>query len=377
MLDLKAQYQNLKEELGNAVIKVLESQHFILGPEVEALEKEIGAYSQSKFGIGVSSGTDALLVSLMALDIKSGDEVITTDYSFFATAGVIARLGARPVFVDIEPETYNLDPDQVEKKITKKTRALIPVHLYGQCADMDSLFQIAQKYELAIIEDAAQALGAEYKKQRAGSMGIMGCFSFFPSKNLGGAGDGGMVVTHDAKIAERLAILRNHGAHPKYYHKIIGGNFRLDALQAAILRVKLKYLEAWTIKRQQNGENYRKLFQDYGLTDRIKLPIEKKDQRHIYNQFVIASEDRDRLKGFLVQKNIGTEIYYPVPFHAQQCFHYLRNDPKQFPQSISASKTTLALPIYPELTFDQQRYVVEMIQSFYQDFDRAIKRSES
>ena len=361
LLDLQAQYRAIRDEIHTAIGLVLESQHFILGPEVQALEREIAEYSQCRFGVGVSSGTDALLIALMALDIQPGDEVITTPYTFFATAGVIHRLGAKPVFVDIEPDTYNIDPARIEAAVTPKTKAIIPVHLYGQCAEMDPILDIARRHNLFVIEDAAQAIGAEYQGRRAGSMGTIGCFSFFPSKNLGGYGDGGMVVTQDESLAERLKMLRVHGSKPKYYHSLVGGNFRLDALQAAIVRVKLRHLDEWTAARQRNARTYDALFEEAGLAGtKIKLPAVKQN-RHIFNQYVIQVENRDALMAHLKQNGIGTEIYYPVPMHLQKCFARLGYSGGSLPVSEHAANTTLALPIYPELTAEQQEMVVKRI----------------
>lgn len=337
LLDLKAQYANIKDEVTEAINRVVESQYLILGPEVQAFEEEIAAYSQCEHAIGVSSGTDALLISLMAIGIQPGDEIITTPYTFFATAGSIARLCARPVFVDIDPLTYNVDPTKIEAAITPHTKAIIPVHLYGQMADMDPIMEIAEKHGLYVIEDAAQAIGAEYKGKRAGSIGHLGCFSFFPSKNLGGFGDGGMVVSNDLELADRVRLLRNHGYRPKYYNKIVGGNFRLDALQAAVLRVKLKHLDNWTEKRQKNAENYRRLFRETDLISSenlVKLPYDTGWGRHIYNQFVIRVSKRDELKTYLKEKGIGCEVYYPVPLHLQECFADLGYKKGGFPNSV-------------------------------------------
>jgi len=384
LLDLKSQYQSIKEEIAEVLLSVAESQQFILGPEVKRLEQGVAQYCGTKFGVGVSSGTDALLVALMALDIKAGDEVITSPYSFFATAGVIARLGAKPVFADIDPVTYNIDPDCIKKVISQKTKAIIPVHLYGQCAEMQPILDIANEYGLSVIEDAAQAIGSQYRDgRRAGSMGLMGCFSFFPSKNLGGFGDGGMVVTNDAALAEKLKVLRVHGSQPKYYHKIIGGNFRLDTIQAAVLWVKMKYLDDWTRKRQQNAERYTQLFQEFGLSEgvgrqefsesnRVILPepVYKNSDLshyHIYNQYVIRVKERDRVREHLKAHKIGTEVYYPVPFHLQECFAYLKYRDGDFPRSERASKESLALPIYPELSVEQQEYVVETLAEFLKE----------
>ncbi|WP_129670627.1 DegT/DnrJ/EryC1/StrS aminotransferase family protein [Candidatus Chloroploca sp. Khr17] len=362
LLDLKAQYATLREEIAAAIERIIESQQFILGPEVEAFEQEIAAYSQCAYGIGVSSGTDALLVALMAIDLQPGDEVITTPYTFFATAGSIARLGGQPVFVDIDPLTYNIDPAGIEAAITPRTRAIMPVHLFGQMADMEPIMGLAEYHGLYVIEDAAQAIGAEYKSRRAGSIGHMGCFSFFPSKNLGGFGDGGMVTTNDPKLAERIRLLRGHGAHPKYYHRLIGGNFRLDALQAAVLRVKLAYLDQWTAARQQNAERYHQLFSAAGAN--IGLPQDAGYGRHIYNQFVIRSERRDDLMAHLKAHQIGCEIYYPVPIHLQECFASLGYEVGSFPASEDAAEETLAIPVYPELGQDQQARIVDTIQTW-------------
>ena len=379
LLDLKAQYAPLREEIREAIDRVADAQYFILGPEVEALEKEIAAYSQCEFGIGMSSGSDALLVALMAIDLKPGDEVITSTYTFFATAGAVARLNAKPVFVDIDPLTYNIDAQQVAAAITDRTRAIIPVHLYGQVADMDPIMEIARAHKLYVIEDAAQAIGAEAHGRRAGSIGDLGCFSFFPSKNLGGFGDGGMITTNDAELAKKIKLLRNHGYSPKYYNKVVGGNFRLDAIQAAILRVKLKYLDQWTEGRQRNAATYRRLFEEAELGLKpstiagkplsefsgVVLPEESSDSRHIYNQFVIRSGHRDELMKHLKDRKIGTEIYYPVPMHVQECFADLDYHTGDFPLSESAAAETLALPIYPELTEEMLATVVDAIADFY------------
>jgi dTDP-4-amino-4,6-dideoxygalactose transaminase len=370
LLDLKAQYTAIRDELREAIDRVAESQHFILGPEVEGLEREVADYSQCAHGIGVSSGSDALLVTLMAIGVKPGDEVITTPYTFFATAGAVARLGARPVFVDIDPLTYNIDPGKVEAAVTERTRAIIPVHLYGQMADMDPIMETAARHNLYVIEDAAQAIGSEYKGRRAGSIGHFGCFSFFPSKNLGGFGDGGMVTANDVEVADRVKLLRNHGYSPKYYNKVIGGNFRLDAIQAAVLRVKLKYLDSWTEARQKNAARYRSLFISAGLsvasgsndmTDGVVLPTEAAERRHIYNQFVIRSSRRDALMKHLRERKIGSEIYYPVPMHLQECFTELGYMEGDFPISECAARETLALPIYPELSETMIKAVIEAI----------------
>jgi dTDP-4-amino-4,6-dideoxygalactose transaminase len=361
LLDLKAQYATIKAEVDKAVAEVLESQYFILGPKVEQCEKSIAAYSNCSYAIGVSSGSDALLACLMAENIGAGDEVITTPYSFFATAGAIARLGAVPVFVDIDPATYNIDPLQIRSRITPRTRAIIPVHLYGQMADMDPIMRVADEHGFVVIEDAAQAIGAEYKGRRAGSIGQYGCFSFFPSKNLGGAGDGGMIVTNDAQRAERLRCLRSHGSKPKYYHKIVGGNFRLDAIQAAVVSAKLPHLDDWTSARQRNAQRYDRLFEEAGSS--IELPAVHTD-RHIFNQYVVQLSSRDELQAYLKQKGIGTEVYYPVPLHLQECFAYLGYQNGAFPASERAAKETLALPISPEVTDSQARFVVDCVGEF-------------
>lgn len=372
MLDLKAQYQTIKDECLKVTQEIYESQHFILGPHVEKLEKEIADYCATKYAVGVSSGTDALLLSLMAANIGHGDRVITTPYTFFATAGAVSRVGAIPVFVDIEPETYNISPSGIDvlikkmpEEVRKTLKAIIPVHLYGQCADMDQITAIARENDLLVIEDAAQAIGSEFKKKRAGSMGDFGCFSFFPSKNLGGFGDGGIVTTNSKDLYENLKILRVHGGQPKYYHSRIGGNFRLDALQAGIVSVKLKYLDQWTKARQENAEKYRSGFKDAGLSHLVAAPVQK-ENRHIYNQFIIqVSERRDELKAFLIKNNVGCEIYYPVPLHLQECFADLGYFSGEFPVSEYAAEHTLALPVYPELSEDQIAYVVDQIKKFY------------
>ena len=368
LLDLKAQYKTIKEEIDRNVAEVFQSQYFINGPQVKELETAVAKYSNVKFATGVSSGTDALLVSLMVAGIGDGDEVITTDYSFFATAGCISRVGAKPVLADINPITYNIAPGEIEDKITDKTKAILPVHLYGQLADMDPIMAIAGKYNLIVIEDAAQAIGAEYRGKRAGSFGHFGCFSFFPSKNLGAAGDGGMVVTNNPVLDEKLKIFRNHGSKPKYYHSYIGGNFRLDTIHAAVLLAKLPYLDEWSEARKRNADRYRALFKDKNLVGNgvISLP-EEVESRHIYNQFVIRVEKRDELKNYLKDNGVGCEVYYPVPFHLQKCFADLGYKEGDFPESDKAAKETIAIPIYPELTDEQAEYVVDTIGSFYRN----------
>ncbi len=403
LLDLKAQYQTIRDEIKEAVDEVLESQHFILGPKVEALEEAVAPYCGCQYAVGVSSGTDGLLIALMAAGIGYGHGVITTPFTFFATGGSIVRASSRPFFVDIDPVTYNVDPGAIkafveaecrlesgaEKFVHRETgvsiRAIMPVHLYGQCADMDGVLEIANEYGLVVVEDGAQAIGAEYPSihnevpLRVGSMGHFGCFSFFPSKNLGGFGDGGMVTTNDAATADRLKILRVHGSKPKYYHHLVGGNFRLDALQAAVLLVKLKYLDGWTAKRRQNAAYYNSLFQQYGLVEKAfivppravweesskETEVNPQLVGHIYNQYVIRAKERDELRVYLTEQNIGTEIYYPLALHQQQCFVELGYKAGDFTESEKAAAETLALPVYPEIDQVQQDYVVEKISSFY------------
>lgn len=366
LLDLEAQYAPIKAEVEKAIASVMASHQYILGPAVQECERAVARYSNCAHGIGISSGTDALLACLMAEGIGPGDEVITTPYTFFATAGCIARVGAKPVFVDIDPISFNLNPSEISAKITSRTKAIMPVHLYGQMADMDPVMEIATRHGLVVIEDAAQAIGSEYKGKRAGSIGHYGCFSFFPSKNLGAAGDGGMVVTNDATRAERVAILRAHGSKPKYYHKVIGGNFRLDSIQAAVVSTKLPHLDAWTKARQNNAERYNRLFASSGLKigGQVGLP-RTVTGRHIYNQYVIRISRRDALKAFLQEKGVSTEVYYPVPMHLQECFAFLGHKAGEFPESESAAKETLALPIYPELTDEAANYVVSCVVEFF------------
>lgn len=367
LLDLKAQYATIQDELLAAVQAVFDSQQFILGPTVAECETKIAEYCRCRHAVGVSSGTDALLIALMAEGIGPGDEVITTPYTFFATGGSIARVGAKPVFVDIRSDTYNIDPALIEPALTPRTKAIMPVHLYGQCADMDPILEIAGRHNLPVIEDAAQAIGSEYKGRRAGAMGRYGCFSFFPSKNLGCAGDGGMVTCNDDAVAELLRVLRMHGSKPKYYHALIGGNFRFDAIQAAVVSAKLPHLDQWSAARQANADRYRRLFADAGLIgdDKVQLPYESPEGRHIYNQFCIRAPRRDALQAFLKTQNIGSEIYYPVPLHLQQCFASLGHKASDFPVSEAAAQQTLALPIYPELDDAQALYVVESVTKFY------------
>ena len=371
-LDLKAQYRAIRDEVEPIVAELLESQYFVLGPNVTALEAEVAAYCGATRAIGCASGTDALLLPLMAWDIGPGDEVITSPYTFFATGGAIWRLGARPVFVDIDPRTYNMDPGQVEAAVTPKTRAIIPIHLYGQTADMDPINAIAQRHGLKVLEDAAQAIGAGYKGRRAGVLGDAAAFSFYPSKNLGAFGDAGMVTTDDPVLADRIARLRVHGMEPKYHHDEVGINSRLDALQAAVLRVKLRHLDAWTAGRRMVAEGYRDLFEGAGLADIVGLPEEISRRIHVYNQFVIRVEAglRDSIRSRMAESKIGTEIYYPIPLHLQRCFAGLGHRPGDYPASEAAAAETIALPIYPELGDRARRRVVEAIASFYRDCGR-------
>ncbi len=365
LLDLKAQYATIRDDIQKVVDDVFESQYFILGPQVKALEEEIAAYCGAKHAIGVSSGTDALLLALMALDIAPGDEIITTPFTFFATAGVIHRLSAVPVFVDIDAETFNIDPSKIEAAITPKTKAILPVHLYGQCAEMDEIMAIAKKHGLKVVEDAAQAIGSEYKGRRAGSMGDIGCFSFFPSKNLGAAGDGGIITTDDDELAKKLVMMRVHGGERAYYHNVVGGNFRIDALQAAVLRVKLKELDKWTAGRQKNAADYDRRLTEAGLVpDKAVLPPVKQS-RHIFNQYVPRVKDRDGLLEYLRSKNIGCAIYYPICLHLQECFAYLGGKPGDLPISEKAAEDVISIPIYPELTDEQRAYVIDAIAEFY------------
>ncbi len=374
LLDLKAQLKTIETDVKNAVNEVIDSTRYIMGPKLVELEEKIAEYVGAAYATGVSSGTDALLISLITLDIKPGDLVITTPFSFFATAGVIARLNAIPVFVDIDSNTYNMSSDALkqwfesERAKRDRVKAIIPVHLYGQCAEMDPILEIAGRFGIPVIEDAAQAIGARYPSKsgvkKAGNMGTLGCFSFFPSKNLGAMGDGGMVITSDANIDEKLKKLRNHGAKPKYYHALIGGNFRLDPIQAATLLVKFPQLDKWHSIRQQNAAYYDENLNMEGITNPA---VAYKREYHIYNQYVISVMDRrDDLKKFLAENNIGTEIYYPVPFHEQECFRYLGYKSGDFPDSEYAAKHTIALPIYPELTNEMQDYVIEKIGEFYE-----------
>jgi len=364
-LDLKAQFAEIRDEVLEAVTRVLESQHFILGPEVEALEREIAEYVGAKFAVGCASGSDALLLALMAIGVEPEDEVITSPFTFGATAGSIARLKARPVFVDINPDTFNIDERKIEAAITPRTRAVMPVHLFGLSANLDAILEIARKHHLVVIEDAAQAIGARWKDQCIGGLGTLGCFSFFPSKNLGGAGDGGMITTKDPHLAERLHTLRVHGARKKYQYELLGINSRLDALQAAILRVKLRYLKNWTSGRRRNAERYLELFAVFGLTNQLALPSSPETSFHVYNQYSIRAPRRDELQRYLRDQGIPTEVYYPTPLHIEPAFAYLGYCPGDFPKAEAACRQVLSLPIYFELTFEQQRAVVAAISRFY------------
>jgi dTDP-4-amino-4,6-dideoxygalactose transaminase len=360
-LDLQQQYASIRAEVLSAITRVCDTQHFIMGPEVEGLEAELAAAIGARHAIAVSSGTDALLVSLMALGIGPGDEVITPTFSFFATAGCVSRVGATPVFVDVDPQTLMMDADRVGAAITPRTRVIIPVHLYGLCADMAPLLELATAHDLAVVEDAAQAIGATCDGRQAGTFGAVGCFSFFPSKNLGAFGDAGLVTTNDDAMATHIRRLRNHGAQPKYYHQEIGGNFRMDALQAAVLRVKLPHLPGWTERRRANAAAYAELFAKAGVDSRIGLPVEPAGRTHIYHQYVIRAANRDALRAHLASRGIGTEVYYPVPFHRQECFATIAPPADAFPNADAAAADVLALPIFPELTRAQQQYVVDTI----------------
>ncbi len=365
-LDLRAQYASLRREIDEAIWRVVESQYFIMGPEVSALESEVALFCKAPRAIACASGSDALLLPLLAWEIGPGDEVITTPYSFFATASAIWRLGAKPVFVDIAPDDFNIDPTQIEAAITPRTRAIIPVHLYGQAAEMDAINTLARERGIHVLEDAAQAIGAEYRGRPVGTIGDAAAFSFYPSKNLGAYGDGGLMTTGDDRLATSLARLRVHGMEPRYYHHEVGINSRLDAIQAAVLRVKLKHLNEWTAARRAVAQRYRGLFEELRLTDWARLPVEQPDRLHVYNQFVIRvpEVDRDAMRAYLNERKIGTEIYYPVPLHLQACFATLNHKPGDFAESERAAQQTLALPIYPELGADSQRIVVEAIADY-------------
>ena len=381
LLDLKAQFAQIRAEVMPIIEQVCDSQRFILGDQVLGLEAELARYCASSAGIGVSSGTDALLLALMALGVGAGDEIITSPFTFFATAGTIARLSARPVFCDIDPVSFNLSPkavaefvdghcdvkagELINRRTGGRIKGLMPVHLYGQSADMDPLMAVARRYGLKVIEDAAQAIGTEYKGVRVGSIGDIGCFSFFPSKNLGAFGDAGLCTTNDEALAESMRVLRVHGGKPKYFHAVIGGNFRIDELQAAVLRVKLKYLDGWTAARQRNAAYYTAAFAAADCANDLITPRAVVKGRHIFNQYVVRVQNRDALKDHLTARDIGTEIYYPVPLHLQKCFSYLKHAPGDFPQSERAAAETLALPVYPELTQTQLDHVVASVADFY------------
>mgnify|MGYP000700831346 FL=1 len=381
LLDLRPPLEELRDEIIEAVTQVIDSTRYIMGPEIDSLEKKIAEYCGTVDAVGVSSGTDALLLSLMVLDVGPGDLVLTSNFSFFATAGVVARLNATPVFVDIDPVTFNIDPEQLRLTLAKmdvgtrkRVKAIIPVHLYGQCADMKEILNIAAEFKIPVIEDSAQAIGAEYeidgKKRQAGSLSDFGCFSFFPSKNLGGVGDGGIITVNKPELAEQLRLKRVHGGERKYYHRVIGGNFRLDPIQATVIRVKLPHLNRWHNQRQDNAEYYNKLFAETSLGGRISIPQVMHSQRlenpHIYNQYVIRAEQRDKLQSFLAENEISTEVYYPLPFHLQECFLDLGGKAGDFPVSETAAEEVLALPVYPGLSRQMQEAVVEKIEEFYQ-----------
>lgn len=362
MLDVKAQIESCKQQILEAVHKVIDDCQFIMGPEVKELECKLAGYTGSKYTIGCASGTDALLLALRAFDIGAGDEVITTPYTFFATAGAVANVGAKPVFVDIIDDTFNIDPAQIELKITPKTKAVIPVHLFGQCADMNPIMAIAKKYNLKVIEDTAQSLGAKYKGNMAGTIGDIGCYSFFPSKNLGAIGDGGFVTAKDQAVAEKLAILRLHGSKPKYYHSIIGTNSRLDTIQAAVLLAKLPLLDGWAQKRMENAQYYNNALANI---DGLRTPYIDPNCHHVFNQYTLRTEKRDELMKHLEANNIGCAIYYPVSLHLQKCFEYLGYKQGDFPISEKAARESVSIPVYPELTKDQMDYVIGTIKNFF------------
>lgn len=365
LLDLKAQFRTIRSEVMTAIEGVCEEQGFILGPRVHELEHSIARYVGTSHAVGCASGSDALLLSLMAVGVGGGDEVVTSPFTFFATAGAISRLGAKPVFVDVRPETFNLNPMQIERAVTARTKAIIPIHLFGQCAEMEAINEIAKRRGLAVVEDACQAIGAARRGVNAGAMGDIGCFSFFPSKNLGGFGDGGMITTNDARLADRMAVLRVHGSKVRYVHEYVGINSRLDALQAAVLQVKLTYLDRWADGRRRNAASYARLFAEAKLLDHVRLPATESDNVHVFNQFTIRAHKRDELRASLKDKGIGTEIYYPIPLHLQTCYRDLGNQKGAFPVSEAAAEDSLSLPIYAELTEPQLIYVVESIRDFY------------
>lgn len=361
MLDLRRQYKQIKTEVDQAVLKVLDHTQYIIGPEVTRFEEEVTSYCGTKYAVGVASGTDALLIALRACGIKEGDEIITSTFSFFASAGVISRLGAKPVFIDIEPETYNLNPKLIEKAITENTKVIMPVHIFGQCADMDPILEIAHGHNLMVVEDAAQAIGAKYKGRMAGAMGDFGCFSFYPTKNLGGAGDGGMIISNYQDKQTFVKSLRNHGANPKYYHSYIGYNSRLDSIQAAILSVKLKYLDQWTEGRRENAAYYNQALAPLKLV----IPKETESGYHIYNQYTLATEKRDELMEYLSAHGIDSVIYYPLPLHEQPCYKYLGYRPEDLPVAEKASRQVLSIPIFPDLSGAEKQFVTETISDFF------------
>jgi len=365
LLDLKAQFRDIKQEIMAVLETVCEEQGFVLGPRVVDLEQALAQYVGTPHAVGVASGSDALLLSLMAFGVGHDDEVMTVPFTFFATAGAVSRLGAKPVFVDIRPDTFNIDPTQIEQKITPRTKAIIPVHLFGQCAEMEAINEIAKRKRLAVIEDACQAIGAMQHGVRAGALGDTGCFSFFPSKNLGGFGDGGLITTNDAKLHDALAMLRVHGSRVRYVHEQVGINSRLDALQAAILRVKLAHLDRWTEGRRRNAARYERLFTEAKLLDRITLPVTQPGNFHVFNQYTIRAQRRDDLRSFLKERQVGTEIYYPIPMHLQECYRTLGHKKGDFPVSEQAAEEVVSLPVYAELTDEQLRYVVDSIRAFY------------
>lgn len=371
LLDLRAQYEPLRDEILAALTRVSDSQRFIMGPEITAFEEMLASMLSVRHAVAVSSGTDALLLALMVLGVGPGDEVVTTTYSFFATAGSIVRLGARPVLVDIDPVTFNLDVERTDAAITDRTKAILPVHLFGLSADLDPILEAASRRGIPVVEDAAQAIGATYRARPVGGIGAMGCFSFFPSKNLGAFGDAGLLATNDDRLAARARLLRTHGMEPRYYHHLVGGNFRMDALQAAVLRVKAPHLAGWTERRRANAQRYEALFREAGLDGAVVRPLEPPDRRHIFNQYVIRTADRDGLKRHLDAHGIGSEIYYPVPFHLQPCFADLGYSRGSFPQAERAADTSLALPIYAELTPSQQAAVVSAIAEYVQSCQAA------
>jgi dTDP-4-amino-4,6-dideoxygalactose transaminase len=372
LCDVQTQYRELRPQLEEALQRVLESGQVILGPEVAALEREVAAYCGTNYGVGCSSGTDALLLALAAAGIGPGDEVIVPTFTFFATVGSVCRLGARPVFVDIDPTTYNLDPLQIESKVTPRTRAILVVHLFGQCTDMEPIWRIAERHDLLVLEDAAQALGAEYQGKRAGSLGAIGCLSFYPSKNLGAFGDAGLTVTSDPEWARRMACLRVHGMEPRYHHQLLGWNARIDAVQAALLRVKLPHLERWLAGRQEAARRYDRLIEECRLGHFLQRPLAMPNRRHTYNQYVVrvARGERDGLMRYLKAEQIGCEIYYPIPMHLQECLSHLGYRPGDFPASEEAARTVLALPMFPELTEQQQQRVVQACAAYLRQRSR-------